>query len=60
MQRDRAKAFAETLRPVVTEIGANASLRKIAAALNARNIPTSGGDTWSAQTVSRLLERLQA
>jgi DNA invertase Pin-like site-specific DNA recombinase len=55
--RDEARARAEALRPVLTELaGLNAGA--IARELNARNIETPTGSPWSAKTVSRVLSRL--
>jgi DNA invertase Pin-like site-specific DNA recombinase len=58
--RDAAKAFAETLRPVLSELQADGVtvLRKIAAALNDRGIKTASGGEWSAMQVQRVLDRL--
>lgn len=54
-----AAARAADLAPIVAEIraGGASSLREIAAALNARAIPTVSGGKWSATQVSRLLSR---
>lgn len=51
---------AQALAPVVAEIRASGemSLRAIAAELNARDIPTTQGKTWSAMQVHRLLKRV--
>jgi DNA invertase Pin-like site-specific DNA recombinase len=58
--RDSAKAFAETLRPVLAELQAKGVtvLRKIATALNERGIKTASGGEWSAMQVQRVLARL--
>jgi DNA invertase Pin-like site-specific DNA recombinase len=58
--RDAAKAFAETLRPVLAELKAAGvtTLRAIAAELNNRGIKTARGDQWSAMQVQRVLARL--
>jgi len=58
---EAAKAYAETLRPVITQIRATGArtLRDIAAQLQARSIKTArGGASWSAQQVSNLLNQL--
>ena len=47
------------LRPVLTELaGAGMSVRRIAAELTARGIPTPRGSRWHAQTVLRALQRI--
>ena len=56
-QAGRAEAFAESLRPVLTELR-GLSLRAIAAELNARGIKSATGGVWSAGTVTRVMERL--
>jgi DNA invertase Pin-like site-specific DNA recombinase len=58
--RDAAKAFAETLRPVLAKLQADGvtTLRAIAAALNGRGIKTASGSEWSAMQVQRVLARL--
>jgi DNA invertase Pin-like site-specific DNA recombinase len=55
-----ALEFASDIRPVIEEImGTGAtSLHILAAALNARNIPTRGGSTWKPAQVARVLDRL--
>jgi len=58
MQKDRAAAFAESLRPVLAEIN-HLSSRAIAAELNARGITTSTGGAWQSETVLRLINRLE-
>jgi DNA invertase Pin-like site-specific DNA recombinase len=55
--RDEAKERAEQLRPVFAEL-AGMSQRKMAAELNAREIPTPAGGQWHAVTVKRVLSRL--
>lgn len=50
---------ANALRGVFTELSGQ-STRSIAAALNARGIPTPTGVDWQSRTVSRVLQRLQA
>ena len=56
--RDEAKARAEALRPVLTEL-AGMSANAIAKALNARGVATPTGSPWSAKTVSRVQGRLK-
>jgi hypothetical protein len=48
------------LAPVIADLRAAgaSSLRQIAAALNARKVPTARGHTWQAVQVSRVLARL--
>lgn len=62
VQREAAKR-ATDLAPVIAELRAAGatSLRAIAAGLDARRIPTAGGEgVWSAVQVSRVLSRLSA
>ena len=56
---NRAEAVerAEQLRPVFAEL-AGMSHRKMAAELNARQIPTPADGQWHAVTVKRVLSRL--
>jgi DNA invertase Pin-like site-specific DNA recombinase len=58
----RVAARASDLRPVIAELQATgaASLRAIAAGLNARGIETARGGEWTATQVARVLERLEA
>ena len=56
--RDEAKARAEELRPILTEL-AGRSARAIAAELNKRKVPTPGGGPWHATTVIRVQRRLK-
>jgi len=56
--RDEARARAEELRPVLTEL-AGQSARAIAAELNRRNVPTPNGGPWHAVQVIRVLRRLE-
>jgi DNA invertase Pin-like site-specific DNA recombinase len=58
----RVAARASDLRPVIAELQATgaASLRAIAAGLNARGIETARGGEWTATQVARVLERLRA
>jgi DNA invertase Pin-like site-specific DNA recombinase len=58
----RVAARASDLRPVIAELQASgaASLRQLAAGLNARGIETARGGQWSAVQVQRVLERLEA
>jgi DNA invertase Pin-like site-specific DNA recombinase len=55
--RQAAKARAEALRPVFTELRGR-SLRAIAAELNARGFKTARGEAWSSPTVLRVQRRL--
>jgi DNA invertase Pin-like site-specific DNA recombinase len=59
VQRDRAGAFAETLRPVLELLPAGLSLRQLSATLNEQGIKTERGGAWAPMTVSRMLERLR-
>ncbi|PAP91804.1 recombinase family protein [Mesorhizobium wenxiniae] len=53
-----AKDFAANVLPIIREIQATgASMRKTAAALNARGIPTARGGTWAATQISDILKR---
>jgi DNA invertase Pin-like site-specific DNA recombinase len=58
VQKNRAQAFAESLRPVLAEID-HLSSRAIAAHLNERGITTSTGGAWQSETVLRLINRLE-
>jgi len=58
VQKNRAQAFAESLRPVLAEID-HLSSRAIAAELNARGIKTATGGAWQSETVLRLINRLE-
>jgi DNA invertase Pin-like site-specific DNA recombinase len=58
--RDRADAFAESLRPVVTSVWNGMSSRQLASFLNAQGHKTATGGAWSSMTVLRLVERLKA
>ena len=52
----RASLFHDTTRPLAHSLAAGgASLRAVAAELNARSIPTLNGGSWHAATVGRLL-----
>jgi DNA invertase Pin-like site-specific DNA recombinase len=55
--RDEAKARAEQLRPVFTELK-DLSANAIARELNARGIASPSGKNWSAVTVIRVMKRL--
>lgn len=58
----KADKRAADLTPIIADVretGAT-SLREIAAALNARSIPTARGGTWSAVQVQRAIARLPA
>jgi DNA invertase Pin-like site-specific DNA recombinase len=52
-----ARAFAETLRPVVTPV-LNLSSRRIASYLNAQGVKTAEGKAWQSTQVIRLINRL--
>jgi DNA invertase Pin-like site-specific DNA recombinase len=53
-----AEDFASNILPIIREIQATgASMRKTAAALNARGIPTARGGTWAATQISDILKR---
>lgn len=54
----QADTFAERLRPIVESFAAGASLREIAAELNARGIFTPRGKQWKAASVRNLMARL--
>jgi hypothetical protein len=53
-----ASQFAENTLPVIRQIQAAGvkTLRKIAAALNARGIRTPRGGEWQAETVGRVMD----
>lgn len=57
--RAKAARFAEGVAPAIREAQASgaASLRQIAAALNARGIPTARGGAWAATQVRDILAR---
>ena len=55
--REEAKARAQALRPILDELK-DMSARGIAAELNARNVATPKGSTWSGKTVIRVQKRL--
>jgi hypothetical protein len=56
----RANAHVADLAPVIAELQASGvtSLKGIAAALDARHVPTPGSGHWHAAQVARLLKRL--
>jgi DNA invertase Pin-like site-specific DNA recombinase len=55
-----ADDFAVNVLPIIREIQSTGlSMRKVAAALNARGIPTARGGTWAATQVSDILKRTQ-
>lgn len=58
--REEAVAFAENLRPLLVELGANnvRDATAIARVLSARILPTPRGGRWYPTSVRRLLERL--
>ena len=54
----KAKRRAADVAPIVHELqAAGASLRKVAAALNDRHIPTARGSRWTATQVMRVLDQ---
>ena len=55
--RDEAKARAEALRPILTELSGK-SARAIAAELNTRGVATPTGARWHTETVLRVQRRL--
>jgi DNA invertase Pin-like site-specific DNA recombinase len=55
--RDEAKARAEALRPILSELS-GLSARAIAAELNARGVATPSGSKWHTETVLRVQRRL--
>jgi DNA invertase Pin-like site-specific DNA recombinase len=59
VQAAEAARHARNLLPVVREVQAAGArtLAEIAAALNARAVPTARGGTWAAMTVKRVLDR---
>jgi hypothetical protein len=57
--RDKAKARAEALRPILAELK-GLSANAIAAELNKRKAPTPTGSPWSAVTVIRVQRRLMS
>jgi DNA invertase Pin-like site-specific DNA recombinase len=54
-----ARAFAETMRPILAEL-AHFSANRAAAILNERAVPTAAGGKWQATQVMRLRRRLEA
>lgn len=56
--KDRATAFAESLRPIVMPV-INLSSRRIASFLNDQGVKTETGGKWSSMTVLRLIDRLE-
>lgn len=57
IMRDRASAFAETLRAVVAPL-VHLSSRQIAEHLNTQGIMSATGKAWQSMTVCRLLDKL--
>ena len=59
VRHERSQRRAADLVPIIAAVRAEgaASLRQIAAALTARDIPTVRGGAWSAMQVSRIMER---
>ena len=57
-----AASRAADLAPIIADlrVGGAMSLRELAAGLNARQVPTARGGSWSPTQVSRLLERVAA
>lgn len=55
-----ADQYAASMAPIIADIAASGATRAsaIAAALNARGIPTSRGGTWQCVQVQRLLDRI--
>lgn len=61
VRSEKSAQRAQDLGPTIRELQASgASLREIAAALNARKIPTARGGEWSAVQVKRVLDRASA
>lgn len=60
VRANKAKERAADLAQIIRDLRANGatSLRELATGLNARNIPTARGGTWSAVQVSRVLARM--
>jgi DNA invertase Pin-like site-specific DNA recombinase len=58
--RADADAFAKAVAPIIWEVRAagTSSLRAVAAALNARGVPTARGGRWEAQTVANIVRRV--
>lgn len=59
VRQERAQRRAAELSPIIAEVQASGAttLQAIAAALNARGIPTARGGSWSAVQVQRVLAR---
>jgi DNA invertase Pin-like site-specific DNA recombinase len=57
--RKAADKFAANAKPIIAEIRASGatSLRKVAAALQARGVPTARGGTWNAAQVANVMRR---
>jgi DNA invertase Pin-like site-specific DNA recombinase len=57
--RKAADKFAANVKPIIAEIRSSGatSLRKIAAALQARGVPTARGGQWNAMQVSAIMRR---
>ena len=60
VRQERAKQRAAELAPLITELqaGGVTTLQAIAAALNARGIPTARGAMWSPVQVQRVIARM--
>jgi hypothetical protein len=58
VRSEKSAQRAQDLGPTIRDLQASgASLREIAAALNARKIPTARGGEWSAVQLKRVLDR---
>jgi hypothetical protein len=59
VQAAEAAQHARNLLPVIREVQAAGAgtLAEIAAALNARSVPTARGGSWAPMTVKRVLDR---
>ncbi len=64
VNKRKAQAFAEGLRPTIMEVMLNAGSKnarrpkELAEALNAKGVPSALGGKWCRETVRRLLNRL--
>nr|WP_246102824.1 recombinase-like helix-turn-helix domain-containing protein [Methylobacterium terricola] len=56
VRQERARRYAADLAPTIAELQASGAttLRSVAAALNARGIPTARGGKWTPVQVSRI------
>lgn len=59
---EAARRFAQNVAPVIREVQASgvASLRGVAAALNARGVRTARGGRWAAEQVAAVIRRCEA